>query len=267
MKTHVYRTLLATVAALVLPGSLVAQDQGREFHWTGKLAADQVVEIKNVSGSIDADGANGDQIEVSATKIGPQADQIKVEVVPSSQGVTICAMYPSSVFGGSMGRCEAGNSWHTSNVHSDNNRVNFTVHLPKNLRFTAISVNGGIKAEDLGGPVHAQSVNGSVRISTDAWAEARSVNGAIHVRMGRANWNNTLKIETVNGSVELEMPDDLSTDVKFSSVNGRIESAFPVTITGGFVGHTAKGTIGSGGRELVVNTVNGAITLKRGGSI
>jgi DUF4097 and DUF4098 domain-containing protein YvlB len=204
---------------------------------------------------------------VTANKIGPKADLIKIEVVPSSEGVTICAMYPNSSFGGAMGPCEAGNHWHNNNVHTDNNRVDFTVHLPKNLRFTAISVNGGIEAEDLGRVVHAESVNGSVRVSTDAWADANSVNGAIHIRMGNAGWSGKLKIATVNGAVELQMPDDLSTDVKFSSVNGRIESAFPVTVSGGFVGHTAKGTIGSGGRELEVNTVNGAITLSKGGSI
>lgn len=255
------------VAALVLAGTLAAQEQGQQFHWSGKLAADQVVEIKNLNGKIAANGISGDQIEVTADKIGPKADQIKIEVVPSSQGVTICAIYPTSVFGGSMGPCEPGNHWHTNNVHSDNTRVNFTVHLPRNLRFSATSVNGGIEAEDLGRSVHAQSVNGSVRVSTDSWADAESVNGTVRVRMGSANWDGTLKIETVNGAVEMEMPDDLSADVKFSSVNGHIDSAFPVTISGGFVGHSAKGTIGSGGRQLVVSTVNGSISLKKGGGI
>ena len=266
---NVLRNRAAWVAVAVLGcfGTLVAQDQGRQFHWTGKLAADQTVEIKNISGTIDADGITGDQIEVSAEKIGPKADQVKIEVVPSSSGVTICAIYPPSVFGGSMGRCEPGEHWSNNNVRTDNARVNFTVHLPKNLRFSAISVNGSIKAEDLGRVVHANSVNGSVRISTDSWAEAKSVNGTVHARMGSANWSGTLQIKTVNGSVELEMPDDLNADINFASVNGPIDSAFPVSVSGGFVGHTAKGTIGSGGRELVVKTVNGAITLKKAAGI
>ncbi len=266
MNFRLRRPVLVTAALLVLAVGVAAQDQGREFHWTGKLAADQVVEIKNINGKIDADGVSGDQIEVRAEKLGPRADQVKIEVVPSSSGVTICTVYPSSM-GGSGEGCQPGEHWRNSNVHNDNTRVNFTMHLPKNLRFSAISVNGGITAEDLGRFVHANSVNGSVRISTDAWADANSVNGAIHVRMGHAGWSGTLKIATVNGSVELEMPDDLSSDVNFSSVNGRIDTAFPVSVSGGFVGHTAKGTIGSGGRELVVSTVNGAITLRKAGGI
>lgn len=267
MLTRSYRPLFVISAALILAGTLAAQDQASEFHWSGKLAADQVVEIKNINGKIDANGASGDEIQVTAQKSGPRADQIKIEVVPSSQGVTICAMYPNSVFGGSMGPCEPGNHWHNDNVHTNNARVDFTVHLPKNLRFSATSVNGGITAEDLGRVVRAETVNGSVHVSTAGWVEARSVNGSIHARMGNAGWTGTLKIATVNGSVELAIPDDLSADVKFSSVNGRINSDFPLTMSGGFVGHSAKGTIGNGGRQLVVDTVNGGIELKKAGGI
>ncbi len=265
MNCRTRRLVLAATAVLCFSVTMAAQDQGRQFHWTGKLAADQIVEIKNISGKISAEGVSGDQIEVTAEKLGPRADQVKIEVVPSSAGVTICAVYPPSMGGSSS--CEPGNHWNHGNTHTDNTRVDFTVRLPKNLRFSAVSVNGGVTAEDIGRSVHANTVNGTVRISTDSWADANSVNGSVEVRMGHADWTGTLKIATVNGSVELEMPDDLSADIKFSSVNGRISSAFPVTISGGFVGHTAKGTIGSGGRELNVSTVNGAINLKKSGGI
>src|SRR5581483_5307995 len=170
----------------------------------------QLVEIKNISGKIDAGGVAGDQIVVTAEKSGPKADQVKIEVVPSSSGVTICAIYPSSVFGGSMSSCEPGDHWHNNNVHTDSTRVDFTVHLPRNLRFSGTSVNGSVTAENLGRPVRAMTVNGSVKVSTESWAEARTVNGAIHVRMGNSGWNGSVKLETVNGSVEVEMPDDLS---------------------------------------------------------
>jgi DUF4097 and DUF4098 domain-containing protein YvlB len=79
--------------------------------------------------------------------------------------------------------------------------------------------------------------------------------------------NGKLKIKSVDGAVHVELSDDLNTDVKFSSVNGRISSDFPITITNGIVGHSASGTIGSGGRELEIETVNGGIELKKGANI
>ena len=258
-RTH--RSLwLVPAMALLLSGYLVAQDQGREFHWSGTLAAEKIVEIKNINGTIAADAASGDQIEVTAVKSGPDADKVKIEVVPSAEGITFCAIYPGVLFGTS-GSCEPGGHWHSSNIRGNNTKVDFTVHLPENLRFTAQNVNGSVKAEELGRFVHASSVNGSVRVSTKSFAELSSVNGSIQGRMGRADWSGTLKIATVNGSVDLTMPSTLSADVKFHSVNGRLNSDFPLTVSGTFGERRMDGKIGNGGRELVIDTVNGSVSL------
>lgn len=234
------------------------------FHWTGKLAADKIVEIKNVNGNVDAEAAPGDEIQVTAEKSGRDADKVKIEVVPFADGVTICAIYPPGIFGGSSGRCEPNKSY-SSNVHGDNARVHFTVRLPKNLRFSAENVNGDVTAEDMGRFVHAASVDGSINVTTAAWAQAETVNGSIKASMGDAAWNGTLKIASVNGSIELRMPSDLNADVKFSSVNGQMSSEFPeLSVSNGWpVGHNAHGTIGKGGRSLRVDTVNGSVDLKK----
>jgi len=255
------RLLLLVSLALTLASAAYAQGEGREFRWSGKLAPDQVVEIKNVNGTIEAEAANGDEIQVTAEKIGPRAEEVKIEVVPSSEGVTICAIYPSA-----SGTCEPGTHWHSGNVHGDRAQVRFHALIPRNLRFTGISVNGNVSAEDMGRFVYAESVNGSIRVSTTAWAHMETVNGSVKGRMGNAGWNGTLKIACVNGSVELEMPDGLSANVDFKSVNGGINSDFPISISG-FVGHSAHGQIGSGGRELEIRTVNGSVTLKKAGGI
>jgi len=109
-------------------------------------------------------------------------------------------------------------------------------------------------------------VNGSLRVSTKQWAELTSVNGSIEARMGSADWTGRLKISTVNGSIDLKMPGDLNADVRFSSVNGRLSSDFPLSLSGTLGGRRMEGRIGNGGRELVLNTVNGSVHL-RGDSI
>src|SRR5262249_11209559 len=153
--------------------------------------------IKNVNGCIEADSTGGDQVEVSADKSGPDADQVKIQVVPHSEGVTICAIYPHS-----SSSCEPGERWKGgNNVQGDRAKVNFTVHMPKTVRFAGQAVNGDVKALDMGRFVRATSVNGSVRVSTTSWAEAQSVNGSIDVAMGSADWKDRLKIQTVNGSI------------------------------------------------------------------
>jgi hypothetical protein len=256
-----YRTCSVLAIALLLSACALAQDQGREFHWTGKLSPEQIVEIKNLNGTITAQGDSGDQVEVTAEKSGPDADSVKIAVVPHGDGVTICAIYPGGATGAVTGPCEPGGKWHVDS-HNSKVKVNFTVHLPANLRFAATSINGSVTAENMGRFVHADSVNGSVRVSTKQWAELSSVNGSIVGCMGSADWTGTLKISTVNGSIDLKMPSSLNADVRFSSVNGKLNSDFPLTVSGSVGGHRVEGQIGKGGRKLVVDTVNGSVRLQ-----
>ncbi|HSZ61718.1 MAG TPA: DUF4097 family beta strand repeat-containing protein [Terriglobales bacterium] len=249
--------LVATAATCALAQDQNS-DQTRNFHWAGKLSPDQIVEIKNLNGKIEARGDSSiDQVEVTAEKSGRDADEVKIDVIPNAEGVTICAIYPH----GATGPCEPGDKWHVDS-HNEKARVDFIVRIPMNIRFAATSINGGVTAENMGRFVRANSVNGSVHVSTKQWAEVSSVNGSIEANMGSADWTGTLKISTVNGSINLRMPSELNADVRFSSVNGRLESDFPLTMSGKFGGRRVEGRIGSGGRELVVDTVNGSLRLK-----
>ena len=251
------RAGLCSVAVILSLTAAWAQDQGREFHWKGTLAPDKTLSIKNINGDIDADAANGSEIQVDAVKSGPAADQVRIEVTPSSDGVTICAIYP-----GSSGPC-GENNYH-SHGNNQEAKVHFTVKVPKDLRFAADNVNGNVRAEDMGKFVRANSVNGNVKVSTAAWAQADTVNGSIEASMGDAGWSGTLKIESVNGSIELDMPDNFSAEVNFSSLNGKIRSEFPLEVKDGWpVGHSASGKVGQGGRELAIKTVNGGVELKK----
>lgn len=244
---------------LVLSAAAWAQDQGREFHWHGKLSADQLLTIKNINGDIDATAADTDEAQVDATKSGPNADQVRIEVVPDSEGVAICAVYP-----GMSGHCGPGSRGYSNTGHN-NAKVHFMIRVPKNVRFAGDNVNGNIKADGMGREVRANSVNGNVDVSSTSWADAKTVNGHIKAAMGDAEWNGTLQIESVNGSIELDMPSDFSADVTFSSVNGHIDSDFPLSINNTWpVGHKANGTIGKGGRELAIKTVNGNVELRKG---
>lgn len=249
----------ALLALTIFAISSWAQTQsGDEWHWSGKLNADQLLQLRNVNGSIEADGAIGDTIEVFAYKSGEDKEKIHIETVNSADGVTICAVYP-----GEGNTCSASDyHQHTRDVHA---KVDFTVKLPRDLRFDASTVNGKVRAEGMGRVVKAASVNGGVTVSTDAWAQASSVNGSVSVRMGRADWQGTLNLSSVNGSVEVEVPASLSADVHFSSVNGSLDSDLPITVShssGRWGPKTVEGRIGSGGRELKVNTVNGSLRIR-----
>lgn len=253
-------TLGPLVVAAALPLARPAAAQG-EFHWKGQLAAGKTIEIKGVNGDVSAVAGSG-EVEVTAVKHARRSDpdEVKIEVVPSVEGVTICAVYPSD--GRRDNTCEAGEHGHM-NTHDNDVVVNFTVRVPAGVRFVGKTVNGQIEAANLGSDVDASTVNGSIRVSTSGSAEASTVNGSITASLGRATWTDALEFHTVNGGITLDLPAGVSTEVRASTVNGDIETDFPLMVTGRLGPRRVTGTIGAGGRRLALETVNGSIKLRK----
>ena len=253
--------LLPAVAALALvPRAAAAQN---EFHWKGKVAPGKAIEIKGVNGDVRAvASAGGGDVEVTAVKHARKSDpdDVKIEVVPHEDGVTICAVYPSD--GRRENTCETGDGGHM-NVRDNDVTVDFTVSVPAGVRFVGKTVNGEVAAADLAGDVEANTVNGSIRISTAGYAEAQTVNGEIVASLGRATWSDALEFRTVNGGITLDLPAGLSTEVRAKTVNGDIQTDFPLMVTGRLGPRSLHGTIGSGGRRLALETVNGSIRLRK----
>jgi DUF4097 and DUF4098 domain-containing protein YvlB len=142
--------------------------------------------------------------------------------------------------------------------------VNFTVHVPAGVDFSGHTVNGGIDVRSLSGNVEAYTVNGDIDISTSGYAEATTVNGSIDAVVGRADWDGRLEFETVNGSITVELPDGIGADVTARTINGAIETDFPLTVSGRFSHRSLSGSIGGGGDEISLVTVNGSVSLLRG---
>jgi hypothetical protein len=262
MRTSAIR--LATAAALLLAGLAVAaapaagaaKRQGERFHWSGRLAPGKTLAIRGVNGGIRAERSSGAQVVVDAEKWGRRndPDQVVIQVEQHEDGVTICVRYPKR-WGRGLTDCDGGNT----NVNSDVN-VEFTVQVPAGVRTAFTTVNGGITARDLAGPVRARTVNGSVHVSTTDRADVKTVNGSIVARM-RPQGLGEMSFVTVNGSISLELPADARADVRARTVNGSIRSDFPVRIRGRWVGRRLDGRIGQGGPEIEMTTVNGSIAL------
>jgi hypothetical protein len=248
-----------------LTGSAVARQAG-DFEWQGQLRAGQAIEVKGVNGSIEAARAGGGRVTVRATKRagdkGNPAD-VTFDVVEHGEGVTICAVYPSKD-GDRPNECAPGGKGRM-NVKDNDTRVSFTVQVPDGVVLIARTVNGGIEAERIGADVHAHTVNGDVAVTAAGHVWANTVNGSIDVRMGRAEWSGDLALTTVNGSITVALPANVGADVSASTVNGSIETDFPLTVQGRFGPKQLKGTIGGGGRELTLSTVNGRLRLQREG--
>src|SRR3989454_2165051 len=256
------RTVLLTTALCVgAVAALTAQD----FNWHGRIAAGKRLEVKGVNGDVRAVLASGAEAVVNATKHSRRSDpdDVKIEVVETDEGITICAVYPTPPRARQENTCEPGDRWH-SNTENNDVTVVCEVEVPAGIEFNGQTVNGEMSAEGLKGDVRASTVNGSVRVTTTGLAEASTVNGSVYAQLGRADWTNDLEFSTVNGGITLILPGKLDTDIRANTVNGDIETDWPLMVSGRFSNRRLHGTIGAGGRGLNLSTVNGEIRLKKG---
>jgi putative adhesin len=232
--------------------------QGNEWSWHGTVAAGKRLEIRGVSGMIEAVPATGSAVVVTATKRGRESDpdDVRIEVVQDDGNVTICAVYP-----GRGNRCGAGDDYHMS-THNNDVEVRFHAEVPAGVAFTGDNVNGGVSASALAGPIEARTVNGGVQIETTAGdASASTVNGSV-TAVVRGTGTGALRFETVNGGITLSLPKNLNADLEAETVNGSIDTDFPITVTGHLDRRHLDGRIGQGGRSLHLETVNGSIRLR-----
>src|SRR5437867_1749043 len=99
-----------------------------DFSWKGHLAAGKTIEIRGTNGDVTAEIATGPDVEVTAIKTSRRSDpeDVRIEVVPHDDGVTICAIYPAPRHKPDN-RCEPGGSH--SNTENNDVKVHFTVKV------------------------------------------------------------------------------------------------------------------------------------------
>lgn len=249
------------------------------FVWEGRVSPGATVEVKGVNGPVRAIAATGSGVRVEAVRSGRRNDPTGVEIVvlEHANGVTVCAVYPSTV--ARRNECAPGSA---GRIGANNNdvQVEFTVAVPANVDFLGRTTNGTVTAEDLTGGVEAYSTNGSVSITggrsalarttngsvnvdTRGIADVRTTNGRITVKMQALDGQTPLRFSTTNGPVSLALPAGLNATIDASTTNGSIETDFPVSVEGRVGRNRLSGTIGSGGQPIEVRTTNGGIRLQR----
>jgi hypothetical protein len=258
-----YSVAWLTLMAATLAVAATADAQAPAFRWSGAVEQGKTVEIRGVNGGVRAMESPNGSVHVEATRTARSSDptSVRLEVVEHAGGVTICAVYPTPAGSRRENECRPGGG--QNSVRDNDTSVDFVVRVPTGVRLAATVVNGGIEARGRFADVSASTVNGSVDVQTAGFAQAKTVNGSITCRLHEARIGGETSFETVNGSITLELAAGLNAELRASTVSGRIDSEFPITVTGQVSRRSLRGTIGEGGPELRASTVNGTIRLRR----
>lgn len=256
------------VVALAAPARAQSDsDSGRNysqdssFRWSGSIAGGGTIHVIDLNGGVDVDASDNGTTTVTAVKRWRHSDPATVRIVtePGSNGMTICAIW------GDATSCNSHGYEGNHGLHNNDVSVHFTVHVAKGVKVDMSTVNGSIDVRGATVAVDAHTVNGHIEIATlGGPVTAESVNGGVRATIDQlVNSNEPLELVTVNGSVELAAPAQLNAALDAETVNGGVQTDFPITVSS-FKAHThLHGTIGQGGRELRLHTVNGSISIRK----
>jgi hypothetical protein len=257
--------------ALIAPALLSAQERQTQrdaFTLNERVPEGQWIRVRNLNGEMRVRASTSGKVEISATKSWRRGDPkvVRIESKKSSDGsILVCAIWTDDT------SCtENGYSSHSDrgrNRDSDNRNdvaVEFDIRVPKGVKVGVWSVNGRVAVEGVTSEVRAGTVNGGIdAVSTGGPVQASTVNGSVHATMGRFDGNEDLNFSTVNGSIVAEFTGDIDANIDLSTVNGRFQTDWPVTITGRIDPRHLKATLGKGGRKIRLSTVNGNVELRK----
>jgi hypothetical protein len=261
-----------SLALLLLAAPLSAQQtstRAPDFKWEKALAAGSLVHLNNLNGDVTVTPSTSGKVEVAGVKRGRDADMVTLEVIETSSGIRVCAMFKDKDV-----TCDEDGY----RVHDDRRRgrrrddddwndaqIDIVVKIPKDVRVTAGSVSGDVEVTGAEGDVRASSVSGNVRLDklrSTTRIRASSVSGDVWVVVESLAGEGDLHFTSVSGNVTAELPKNIDADVRMRSVSGSLDSDFPLTLNGRMNRHSLEARIGKGGRELEVTTVSGDVRLR-----
>jgi hypothetical protein len=257
-------TIGLLLALMAFASSAFAYTARKEFRETRALRTGGELEVKNVNGSIsvsswDADSASVEaEIEVRASSRRDAEEflqDVEIEIREIGTRLIVEAKHPRTGTGfweWILGR------------RSPEVSIEFRLRLPRKCDASLRTVNGAIHVEGVSGTLSLSTTNGQIEARDVAGeVDASTVNGSLRIELTKVDPRARMEFKTVNGSIRLYLPEDARVDLDASTVNGRIDTDFPLQVSGKYVGQHLTGSLNGGGSSLRLRTVNGGIDVLR----
>ena len=173
-------------------------------------------------------------------------EQIEVEIEGEGSEVRVKTRYPK------------GKGWF---MNGNRGKVDYEITVPRGAEVRLKTVNGPVDVEGLHGDLRVESVNGGLDLA-DVGGEvrAKTVNGGIHADFDQVPGSARHRFETVNGGIDVALPEGTGGRLEAKTVNGSIDCDLPLEVTVKKK-RRLEGRLGPGDGHFDLGTVNGGIDV------
>lgn len=283
-----FLAIFIIIAHISITTHLYAQNVTRTIHKTAAFVdqsnADNTFRIMNINGSVSVEAYDGDTIELTVEETikgsGHEIEQAKEELIYKlERHDNLILAYLDAPF--VTVTVNGNNISHSIQRHDENYEFNHDVRVkvPRDILLNGSAINGGtLKVVGSFKEVRTSNVNGGLDLQQlTSKTEASTVNGDINISYARAPKESS-SYKTVNGTIDIHMPADLSANVYFKSLHGDLYTDFKVdklkpevqkkndshaTEIRYRVDKFSPLRIGAGGPKLTFNVLNGDVYLRK----
>lgn len=286
----------ARLALVFLFGASMAY--GDDVNEIMDAAADGIVVVSNVAGSVEVSGWSRNQVEVTG-ELGSRVEEliferdgdeilIKVKVPRNNNGgissdlsinIPLASSLQVNTISADIDVSDVEGEQELESVSGD---VETEAHAAdielssvsgdvevqgdrQHIRARMNTVSGDVDADSLAGEFAAESVSGDIATINGSFERAslETVNGDITFHAALLG-GGRLDIETINGTVDVEFDGDVSARFDIETFNGSIRNCFgpdAVRTSRYAPGRELKFTEGDGDGRVTINTLNGSLNL------
>ncbi|HVU15688.1 MAG TPA: DUF4097 family beta strand repeat-containing protein [Candidatus Didemnitutus sp.] len=238
---------LCTLAPALAFAAICSAHVSEAVHEKYPLTANGTVHLENVNGTVVIEAWDKPEVALEAEKTAPDDDYLKlIHIVVDSKPdeISIKTEYEKkhTFFGDTRGE------------------VTYHLKVPSGATLKGINVvNSDIEVRGVTAWVDLKTVNGKIDATgLTAGGHFDTVNGSISVSFSHVS--SAISLNTVNGSCRVKVPKDSAFSLKASSVNGNTTCDLPVTLEKSGH-HHLRGTVGGGGPEVSLSSVNGSLAI------
>jgi DUF4097 and DUF4098 domain-containing protein YvlB len=263
--------------ALFSVGVLLAQDGGEKttvpLHDPSRPAR---IEAHLMSGSIIVHGADVKDVIVEArSRNGEESHERRPARADGMKRLDLGGTGLDVVEDNNVVHIKTG-SWSTP---SD---LVITVPRHSSLELKSIN-NGNIDVQDVDGEIDVNDLNGKIVLQNVGGSViAHSLNGEVLATLNRVDPSKPMSFSTMNGNIDVTLPQSVKANVRMKTDNGEIYSDFDVKLDSGArmvqnepgdshegryhvrFDRALRGTINGGGPEFQFTSFNGQIFIRKG---
>jgi len=247
------------------------------------FAGDKTIDVDLVNGGVTVVGDGGSGMRVEGERVIRALNQeemarAKKEIaLDMNEKNGTAQIYENGPYRDSNNHSSENHGFHENTDRHYSVNYEITVHVPRETALHLRTVNGGVTARDTSGAFDVKSVNGAISMTDIVGSgTAAAVNGANTVSF-RESPKSDSAFTSVNGRIEVTFPPSLAADFDLKTVNGGMFTDFETTMLAAAAGTASKENgrfvykargeshvrVGSGGPHIRLETVNGAISIKK----